>query len=68
MHSTHTHITRTSPLDQPPDRFLDEPFFGETLTLLRSVRDHDFGIVDVDPAGAARPIRVPAELSPESTP
>jgi ketosteroid isomerase-like protein len=43
-------------------------FFTETLTLLRSVRDHDFdtlaalcdddfGIVDIDPSGAARPIR-----------
>ncbi|HSM67655.1 MAG TPA: nuclear transport factor 2 family protein [Ilumatobacteraceae bacterium] len=60
--------TGTSPLDHPPVRFLAEPFFAETLTLLRSVRDHDFdtlaalcdddfGIVDVDPAGAAKPIR-----------
>lgn len=57
-----------SPLDTPPDRFRAEPFFAETLTLLRSVRDHDFdslaalcdddfGIVDVDPAGHPRPIR-----------
>jgi ketosteroid isomerase-like protein len=60
--------TTPSPLDSPPAAFLDRPFFAETLTLLRSVRDHDFdtlaalcdddfGIVDVDPAGAVRPIR-----------
>jgi ketosteroid isomerase-like protein len=59
--------TSPSPLETPPARFLDAPFFQETLTLLRSVRDHDFdtlaalcdddfGIVDVDPSGAARPI------------
>jgi ketosteroid isomerase-like protein len=58
----------TSMLDEPLQRFADTPFFAETLTLLRSVRDHDFdtlaalcdddfGIVDVDPSGAARPIR-----------
>jgi len=58
----------TSPLDDPPARFVDTPFFGETVTLLRSVRDHDFdtlaalcdddfGIVDIDPEGHARPIR-----------
>jgi ketosteroid isomerase-like protein len=61
-----------SPLDEPPQQFAAEPFYGETLTLLRSVRDHDFamlshlcdddfGIVDVDPAGNARPIRTRAE-------
>jgi ketosteroid isomerase-like protein len=60
--------TISSPLDQPPARFADTAFFAETVTLLRSVRDHDFdtlaalcdddfGIVDVDPSGAARPIR-----------
>jgi len=60
--------TPTSPLENPPAHFLGEPFFAETLILLRSVRDHDFdtlaglcdddfGIVDVDPAGNARPIR-----------
>ena len=57
-----------SPLDSPPARFQSEPFFAETVTLLRSVRDHDFdslaqlcdddfGIVDVDPSGNPRPIR-----------
>ena len=69
-------VTRTSPpaggttstLDTPDPRFVDVPFYDETVTLLRSVRDHDFdtlaalcdddfGIVDVDPAGQARPIR-----------
>jgi ketosteroid isomerase-like protein len=60
--------TIPSPLDEPPTRFADAAFFAETVTLLRSVRDHDFdtlaelcdddfGIVDVDPSGAARPIR-----------
>jgi len=62
----------TSMLEDPPQQFSDSPFFSETLTLLRSVRDHDFdtlaalcdddfGIVDVDPSGAARPIRDRAE-------
>lgn len=48
--------------------FADQPFYDETLTLLDSVRDHDFaaladlcdddfGIVDIDVAGNARPIR-----------
>ena len=57
-----------SPLDHPPLRFAHRPFYAETLTLLRSVRDHDFesldwlcdddfGIVDVDPTGSARVIR-----------
>ncbi len=57
-----------SMLDQPLQHFADAPFFAETLTLLRSVRDHDFdtlaelcdddfGIVDIDPAGTARPLR-----------
>lgn len=60
--------TAPSPLDDPPPHFADSPFFDETVTLLRSVRDHDFdtlaalcdddfGIVDVDPAGQPRPIR-----------
>lgn len=64
--------TIPSPLDEPPTRFADTAFFAETVTLLRSVRDHDFdtlaalcdddfGIVDVDPSGAARPIRDRAE-------
>lgn len=58
----------TSTLDRPPSRFAKRPFYAETLTLLRSVRDHDFetlaelcdddfGIVDIDPSGTARPIR-----------
>lgn len=57
-----------SMLDRPHPRFVDAPFFAETVTLLRSVREHDFdtlaalcdddfGIVDVDPSGAVRPIR-----------
>jgi ketosteroid isomerase-like protein len=61
-------VPSASPLDTPPSRLAAEPFFAETVTLLRSVRDHDFetlaalcdddfGIVDVDPSGAARPIR-----------
>ncbi len=60
--------TTRSMLDHDQERFAARSFFSETLTLLRSVRDHDFdtlaalcdddfGIVDVDPAGAARPIR-----------
>src|SRR6056297_1374965 len=60
--------TPTSPLENPPAHFLGEPCCAETLILLRSVRDHDFdtlaglcdddfGIVDVDPEGNARPIR-----------
>ena len=57
-----------SPLDNPPAQFADRPFYTESVELLRCVRDHDFtalatlcdddfGIVDVDPAGAARVIR-----------
>lgn len=49
-----------SPVDQPRSQFADTPFFEETVTLLRSVRDHDFdtlaalcddafGIVDAGP-------------------
>ncbi|MEM7349220.1 MAG: nuclear transport factor 2 family protein [Acidobacteriota bacterium] len=48
--------------------FVNEPFFAETLELLRSVRDHDFatlarrcdddfGIVDLDTNGQPVPIR-----------
>ncbi len=62
----------TSPLDQPPVRFANRPFYAETLSLLRGVRDHDFeslqrlcdddfGIVDVDPTGQARVIRSKSE-------
>jgi hypothetical protein len=58
----------TSPLDSPPAQFADQPFYAETVELLRCVRDHDFtalaalcdddfGIVDVDPAGVARVVR-----------
>ena len=50
----------TSPLDNPPEELADVPFLEETVTLLRSVRDHDFdtlaalcdddfGIVDAGP-------------------
>lgn len=66
------HRPTTSMLDQPPDRFADAALFTETVALLRSVRDHDvdalaalcdddFGIVDIDPSGAARPTRDRAE-------
>lgn len=48
--------------------FGDQPFHKQTVALLSSVRDHDFaalaalcdddfGIVDIDVTGAARPIR-----------
>jgi ketosteroid isomerase-like protein len=66
--TTSTALATPSPLDHPPDHLLDRPFFAETVTLLRSVRDHDFdtlaalcdddfGIVDIDPSGMSRPIR-----------
>ncbi|MGF1598055.1 MAG: nuclear transport factor 2 family protein [Acidimicrobiales bacterium] len=62
----------TSPLEHPPSRLADRPFFEDALRLLRAVRDHDFdslatlcdddfGIVDIDPAGQARVIRTRAE-------
>jgi len=61
-----------SPLDGPHPDYDSRPFFEQTLTLLRSVRDHDFGtlstlcdddfgIVDVDPAGASVAIRTRTE-------
>ena len=61
-----------SPLDQPHPDYEDRPFFDQTLTLLRCVRDHDFdiladlcdddfGIVDVDPSGASVAIRTRSE-------
>jgi ketosteroid isomerase-like protein len=61
-------LAPTSALDHPPATFADRPFFADTVTLLRAVRDHDFGtlaalcdddfgIVDADPTGAAVPIR-----------
>ncbi len=61
-----------SPLDDPPAQFADRPFYAETVTLLRSVRDHDFdtlaalcdddyGIIDVAPDGGSVPIRTRAE-------
>lgn len=51
--------------------FEDQPFYDETLTLLRSMSNHDlttladlcdddFGIVDIDVAGRGRPIRTRA--------
>lgn len=65
-------VPNPSKPDEAPGRFSEEPFYTETLTLLRSVRDHDFetlaelcdddfGIVDVDPTGASRPIRTRIE-------
>jgi SnoaL-like domain len=59
-------------LDDPPDTFARQPYFDQTLTLLRSVRDHDFdalaqlcdddfGIVDGDPAGTISIIRTREE-------
>jgi ketosteroid isomerase-like protein len=61
-----------SSLDHPPASFATQPFFGETLTLLRAVRDHDFdtladlcdddfGIVDIAPDGSGVPIRTRTE-------
>lgn len=58
----------TSPLDMAYPAHADKPFFAETLTLLRSVRDHDFdtlaelcdddhGIVDIAPDGTNVAIR-----------
>ncbi len=52
--------------------FADQPFFAETIELLRSVRDHDFdslaalcdddfGIVDLDPTGSNVMVRSRAE-------
>lgn len=65
--------TRTPlPLDDSSAAFSDQPFYDQTVTLLTSVRDHDFatlaalcdddfGIVDIDVSGRARPIRSRAE-------
>ncbi len=61
-----------SPLERPHPDHDPQPFFSETLTLLRSVRDHDFdtlaalcdddfGIIDVDPSGTPVPVRTRAE-------
>ena len=63
---------RPSPLDNPPSDHAAEPFFSETVALLRAVRDHDFdtlaslcdddfGIVDIAPDGSGVPIRTRAE-------
>ena len=52
--------TSISPLDNPPQHLTEVPFFDQTVTLLKSVRDHDFdtlaalcdddfGIVDAGP-------------------
>jgi ketosteroid isomerase-like protein len=60
--------TTPSMLDEHHPRFAHAAFFTETVALLRCVRDHDFdtlaslcdddfGIVDVDTSGSARPIR-----------
>jgi ketosteroid isomerase-like protein len=65
----HEHVAPVlSSLDNPSSVFADQPFYDQTVTLLKSVRDHDFatlaalcdddfGIVDIDVTGAARPIR-----------
>lgn len=56
------------PVDDTFRPFGDQPFFEQTVALLHSVRDHDFGtladlcdddfgIVDIDVTGGARPIR-----------
>lgn len=69
---TGKHLQASSPLDQPPVEFVGKPFFAETVTLLRAVRDHDFdtlaglcdddfGIVDIAPDGSGVPIRTRAE-------
>lgn len=61
-----------SMLDEPAARFAGRPYFEQTLTLLRAVRDHDFdglaalcdddfGIVDGDPTGTISVIRTRAE-------
>lgn len=63
---------RPSSLDVPPQAFTAQPFFTETVRLLRAVRDHDFGtladlcdddfgIVDIAPDGSGVPIRTRAE-------
>ena len=48
-------------LDDSFAAFGDQPFYEQTVTLLQSVLDHDLGIVDIDVAGNARPIRDRAE-------
>lgn len=66
--ATHTPLS----LDDSALTFGDQPFYEETVTLLHCVRDHDlatlaalcdddFGIVDIDVDGNARPIRDRAE-------
>lgn len=61
-----------SPLDTPLPEYQGQPFFAETLALLRAVRDHDFdtlaglcdddfGIVDIAPDGSGVPIRTREE-------
>jgi ketosteroid isomerase-like protein len=61
-----------SKLDSAPATLHDLPFFTETVTLLRAVREHDFatladlcdddfGIVDIAPDGSGVPIRTRAE-------
>lgn len=64
---------RASWLDKASDsEFAGQPFFSETVELLRCVRDHDFdslaalcdddfGIVDLDPTGSNVMIRTRAE-------
>ncbi len=67
-----TTVATTSPLDRPYPEHESKPFFAETITLLRSVRDHDFdtlaglcdddyGIVDIAPDGTNVAIRTREE-------
>jgi hypothetical protein len=65
----HSTLSPTLDASRP---FADQPFYEETVALLDAVRDHDFttlselcdddfGIVDIDVSGSARPIRTRAE-------
>ena len=66
MNNRTTDVRRS--LSGPSSGFSDQPFYNETISLLHSIRDHDFstlaalcdddfGIVDIDASGTARPIR-----------
>lgn len=63
-----TRLAPASPLERPYPEFDARPFFAETCSLLRCVRDHDFdalaalcdddfGIVDIDPLGGSVAVR-----------
>lgn len=67
-----TNAIADSPLDRPPGEHVGKAYFAETLTLLRSVRDHDFdtlaalcdddfGIIDISPDGGNVAIRTRPE-------